>query len=363
MKKRVIKNQEYDEYWKLTLEYSDIYGVPFNRVLSEIINYIDDNESVRTEGINSKQYKELQNIIENIFHKKDSASTRKSINQFLKLGFINNYCMSYHRLAKDFLSENDNRKKKAIYSQILYENASFGRSVTKESNTNEISFLIKTLEACETINKEELLAIMYINTEEKDQKYLTKTELKELVEEKTNLIRKSGKESKKYNQRNYLFNAVCSNLTGVYTNNNILSITPLSEDEKKTKTRDSYLQRIYKTQLMEESKEVYSVDKEICVLEKLAYPVLIASHIKPYRDCDEKEEFDVNNGLLLSKNLDSLFDLGYITFDENGNIIASRQLDEKVALNVNKYKLDESIYNYERHKYMEYHREYVFRGV
>ena len=33
---------------------------------------------------------------------------------------------------------------------------------------------------------------------------------------------------------------------------------------------------------------------------KLAYPVLIASHIKPFIQSDETEAYDPNNGLLLA---------------------------------------------------------------
>ena len=57
------------------------------------------------------------------------------------------------------------------------------------------------------------------------------------------------------------------------------------------------------------------------MVEKLAYPVLIASHIKPFFISNDVEAYDPNNGFLLSRNIDSLFDLGYITFTENGEII------------------------------------------
>ena len=43
--------------------------------------------------------------------------------------------------------------------------------------------------------------------------------------------------------------------------------------------RDSYLHRLYKNELKEESVEIYG--NTVC-LEKISYPVLIASHIKPF---------------------------------------------------------------------------------
>ena len=55
--------------------------------------------------------------------------------------------------------------------------------------------------------------------------------------------------------------------------------------------------------------------------------ILISSHIIPWSKCDEKQRLDVGNGLLLSPNLDSLFDKHMITFNEQGNIIISKYLD------------------------------------
>lgn len=64
---------------------------------------------------------------------------------------------------------------------------------------------------------------------------------------------------------------------------------------------------------------------------------LIASHIKPWSQSNNQERLDVNNGLLLCPNHDSLFDKGYISFDDNGRILISDILNEstKVFLNVN----------------------------
>ncbi len=57
------------------------------------------------------------------------------------------------------------------------------------------------------------------------------------------------------------------------------------------------------------------------------HSLLIASHIKPFRDCNLKEAYDSNNGLLLCSLLDSLFDSGLITFNhKNGEISYSYEL-------------------------------------
>ncbi|MDW8518501.1 HNH endonuclease [Priestia flexa] len=87
---------------------------------------------------------------------------------------------------------------------------------------------------------------------------------------------------------------------------------------------------------------------------------LIASHIKPWSKSNHKERLDVNNGLLLCPNHDSLFDKGYISFDDNGTILISKSLDEdtKVFLNINDHMNIEI--NVKRKHYIEWHRNNVF---
>lgn len=91
--------------------------------------------------------------------------------------------------------------------------------------------------------------------------------------------------------------------------------------------------------------------------------ILIASHIKPWRDCDNSyEKLDPDNGLLLLANYDAAFDKGYITFNEDGKILISdsfkkyvNQMGIDTSLNLRQGFLDSE-------KYMRYHRENIFRG-
>lgn len=65
--------------------------------------------------------------------------------------------------------------------------------------------------------------------------------------------------------------------------------------------------------------------------------VLIASHIVPWAKCTTNvERLDPLNGLLLTPNLDKLFDQFLISFKKNGAILLSRELktEERVALGV-----------------------------
>ncbi len=92
--------------------------------------------------------------------------------------------------------------------------------------------------------------------------------------------------------------------------------------------------------------------------------VMVASHIKPWRDASNAERIDIFNGLLLLPNMDKLFDKGYMTFDCLGMAHFSSLLsDEDIALmGIDKrrchlVKIDE------RHKsFLKYHNEHCFIG-
>ncbi|WP_047219809.1 HNH endonuclease [Delftia lacustris] len=55
--------------------------------------------------------------------------------------------------------------------------------------------------------------------------------------------------------------------------------------------------------------------------------VLIASHVKPWRNSDNRQRLDPNNGLLLCANLDALFDAYLISFADDGSMLVSEELD------------------------------------
>lgn len=56
--------------------------------------------------------------------------------------------------------------------------------------------------------------------------------------------------------------------------------------------------------------------------------LLRASHIKPWRACvSSAERLDGHNGLLLSPHIDHLFDRGYVSFQDNGQMLLSPQID------------------------------------
>jgi hypothetical protein len=54
---------------------------------------------------------------------------------------------------------------------------------------------------------------------------------------------------------------------------------------------------------------------------------LRASHCKPWRDANNEERLDGENGLLLTPNADHLFDRGFIGFDDDGDVLISPVAD------------------------------------
>lgn len=89
--------------------------------------------------------------------------------------------------------------------------------------------------------------------------------------------------------------------------------------------------------------------------------LLVASHIKPWRESNNFERLDVYNGLLLLPNYDKLFDKGYINFDEHGKIKISKYIneDDQKILNINPEIKLLNIENSHR-EYLVYHSENCF---
>lgn len=51
--------------------------------------------------------------------------------------------------------------------------------------------------------------------------------------------------------------------------------------------------------------------------------LLRASHIQPWRDCDNRQRLDPFNGLLLTAHLDAAFDAGLISFADDGRLLVN----------------------------------------
>lgn len=140
--------------------------------------------------------------------------------------------------------------------------------------------------------------------------------------------------------------------------NELENLKKLPETERQSIVLSRVGQGIFRAKLIEYWKGC-AVTGADCI------PLLLASHIKPWRESTSAERLDVFNGLLLSPNIDAAFDAGYITFDQNGKILLSDDILGSPAfqLHINaKMKIKGKLIQDEHRAYLEYHRSEVFRG-
>ena len=81
----------------------------------------------------------------------------------------------------------------------------------------------------------------------------------------------------------------------------------------------------------------------------------------PWKDSNEEERLDVGNGILLSPNIDALFDRNIISFSNEGNILISQQLNEEdyKNLGISKNSQLRKVYK-DMFKYLERHRKLFY---
>lgn len=89
--------------------------------------------------------------------------------------------------------------------------------------------------------------------------------------------------------------------------------------------------------------------------------LLVACHIKPFSECDTDEErYDPKNGIAMTPTYHTLFDLGFISFEDDGTLLVSPFLS-----NITKKRLFLKEGGRVRlqtgsSKYLAYHREKIF---
>lgn len=90
---------------------------------------------------------------------------------------------------------------------------------------------------------------------------------------------------------------------------------------------------------------------------------LKASHIKPWRDSSNLERLDGHNGLLLTPHIDHLFDQGYISFTNDGEVLLSGTLSHEAAqtFGISAAQRTGSFTDMQK-AYLAYHREKIFHG-
>ena len=91
---------------------------------------------------------------------------------------------------------------------------------------------------------------------------------------------------------------------------------------------------------------------------------LVASHTKPWRDSTNEERLNGENGLLLTPTIDHLFDKGFISFEDEGDLIVSPVADRSSLLRMGikpEGKVNVGVFSEGQRVFLDYHRENVLR--
>ena len=88
---------------------------------------------------------------------------------------------------------------------------------------------------------------------------------------------------------------------------------------------------------------------------------LRACHIKPWSVSDDQEKIDGCNGLLLSPHIAHLFTRGYISFSDQGDLLASRYLNPAILTSWSlRMPMRVGVFQPRQRLYLDYHRREVF---
>lgn len=128
---------------------------------------------------------------------------------------------------------------------------------------------------------------------------------------------------------------------------------PTTEKEYLRKSRLG--QGIFRQRLMDVEKA--------CRITKVENPEhLIGSHIRPWRESDNKQRLDGENGFLLTPTVDHLFDRGFISFENTGKLLIAPVAD---MLSLPKMGIPEAGYSVgaftsKQKEYLDFHRDMIF---
>jgi hypothetical protein len=111
-------------------------------------------------------------------------------------------------------------------------------------------------------------------------------------------------------------------------------------------------------------KENVTTFERECRLTHVTNPThLIAGHIKPWRESNNDERLAGGNGLLLTPSIDHLFDRGFITFGDDGEVHVSPVAD-KESLSRMGVRCNSPIFvgrfNSDQKHFLDYHRKEIF---
>jgi hypothetical protein len=91
---------------------------------------------------------------------------------------------------------------------------------------------------------------------------------------------------------------------------------------------------------------------------------LIAGHIRPWRDSNNEDRLDGENGFLLTPTVDHLFDKGFISFENTGQLIVSPVADpmslRRMGMDL-EGRVNAGVFSEGQRRHLDFHRENVLR--
>lgn len=129
----------------------------------------------------------------------------------------------------------------------------------------------------------------------------------------------------------------------------------LPETEKAQLVRSRVGQGIFRMRVAKQENKC-----RLTGVDNLAF--LVASHIKPWRVSTNEERLSGSNGLLLSPHVDKLFDRGWISFSDKGEILIATQavaVAKAWGIDANSNVGD---FNPKQRAFLEYHRHKIYKG-
>ena len=139
----------------------------------------------------------------------------------------------------------------------------------------------------------------------------------------------------------------------------IASDARIAETERKTLVLARRGQGLYKERVMQ-------IEHRCRITGVANVAHLRASHCKPWRDADNDERLNGENGLLLTPSIDHLFDRGFISFEDSGELIIS-PIAHEPSLNrmgvITDHLINVGGFTDGQRHFLNYHRESVLLRI
>ena len=283
--KKRRKKENYEEYCKITLAYSNIHGKKFLNALKVIL---EDIRSRNFTSASSEDYKKLNKKVwrvNPVYGKNPSGTIRKAINMFSKLGFVNPSLDGYHEDAPTYVNAPTDEFRNILFSTIVHENSKFSTSYNEHNNPkkniNYIPFITRTLMRIGELNRKQIIGLLKVDPNKYPEGYIDIEELNDLSNGKD--VKRFVKD--KYNQIRF-FGQILGKLENFSYSPTPDKLLGFKSDQKKKYKKEFRSKKIarehkldtiaYKKVDLENSR--VTGFRNMCMVQNIVYPTIIQSY-------------------------------------------------------------------------------------